>query len=145
MDSELSEIEIVFAQKLASGEPITRRRAFRTLRDWIRTESANRGFSFFAKFDYKAMLHLTKGLHYAMWMQDKMLWQEQLADNIASLINLFQREWESVSFIKCMLITLSNEWPRIDRWRMDKFLMVSLSLCALIIWRKCNFINDRKR
>lgn len=84
---------------------------------------------FFAEFDDKAMLHLTKGLHYVMWMQDKMLWQEQLADNIASLLNLFEREKESVSFIKYMLITISNEWSRIDRWRMDKFLMVNLSLC----------------
>lgn len=75
------------------------------------------------------MLHLTKGLHYVMWMQDKMLWQEQLADNIASLLNLFEREKESVSFIKSMLITISNEWSRIDRWRMDKFLMVSFSPC----------------
>ncbi|VIO97962.1 Nucleolar protein,Nop52 containing protein [Brugia malayi] len=129
MDSELDEVEIVFAQKLASGEPIIRRRAFRTLCDWIRTESAKR------EFDYKAMSHLTKGLHYAMWMQDKMLWQEQLADNIASLINLFEREKESVSFIKSMLVTISNEWPRIDRWRMDKFLMLIRRLVRALFHR----------
>lgn len=52
MDSELDEIEIIFAQKLASGEPITRRRAFRTLCDWIRTESAKQGlFSAFFLFN----------------------------------------------------------------------------------------------
>lgn len=69
-------------------------------------------------------MRLSKGLHYAMWMQDKMLLQEQLADNIASLLLFFSSEIESANFIKCMLISLSNEWPRIDRWRMDKFLMV---------------------
>uniref|UniRef100_A0A0R3S0P1 Ribosomal RNA processing protein 1-like protein n=1 Tax=Elaeophora elaphi TaxID=1147741 RepID=A0A0R3S0P1_9BILA len=129
MDSGLDEVEIIFAQKLASGEPITRRRAFRTLCDWIQTESAKR------EFDDKAMLHLTKGLHYVMWMQDKMLWQEQLADNIASLLNLFKREKESVSFIKCMLITISNEWSRIDRWRMDKFLMLMRRLVRSLFLR----------
>uniref|UniRef100_A0A915PIY4 Uncharacterized protein n=1 Tax=Setaria digitata TaxID=48799 RepID=A0A915PIY4_9BILA len=129
MDSELDEVEIIFAQKLASGEPITRRRAFRTLCDWIRAESAKR------EFDDKAMLHLTKGLHYVMWMQDKMLWQEHLADNIASLLNLFERETESVSFVKCMLITISKEWSRIDRWRMDKFLMLIRRLVRAVFLR----------
>ncbi|EJD73740.1 hypothetical protein LOAG_18858 [Loa loa] len=122
-------LRLFFAQKLASGEPITRRRAFRTLRDWIRTESAKQ------EFDDKAMLHLTKGLHYVMWMQDKMLWQEQLADNIASLINLFGKEEESVLYIKCMLITISNEWSRIDRWRMDKFLMLIRRLVRALFMR----------
>ncbi|MCP9262599.1 Nucleolar protein,Nop52 [Dirofilaria immitis] len=129
MDSGLEETEIIFAQKLASGEPITRRRAFRTLCQWIQTESAKQ------EFDDKAMLHLTKGLHYVMWMQDKMLWQEHLADNIASLLNLFEREKESVLFIKCMLITISNEWSRIDRWRMDKFLMLIRRLVRALFLR----------
>ncbi|VDN23070.1 unnamed protein product [Gongylonema pulchrum] len=114
MDVELNEVEIVFAQKLASGEPITRRRAFRTLLMQVAG----------LEFESGAMLHLSKGLHYAMWMQDKMLWQEQLADNIASLLTRFVRESESALFVKCMLICLSHEWPRIDRWRMDKFLML---------------------
>lgn len=71
------------------------------------------------------MNRLCKGLHYVMWMQDQMLLQEELADNIASLITLFAGEQQSVLFIKCMLLSLSNEWHLVDRWRMDKFLMVS--------------------
>uniref|UniRef100_A0A0M3INZ7 Ribosomal RNA processing protein 1 n=1 Tax=Ascaris lumbricoides TaxID=6252 RepID=A0A0M3INZ7_ASCLU len=59
-----------------------------------------------------------------MWMQDQMLLQEELADNIASLITLFAGEQQSVLFIKCMLLSLSNEWHLVDRWRMDKFLML---------------------
>ncbi|VDK80408.1 unnamed protein product [Litomosoides sigmodontis] len=129
MDLELDEIKIIFAQKLASGEPTTRRRAFRALRDWIQAESAKQ------EFDDKAILHITKGLHYVMWMQDKMLWQEQLADNIASLLNLFEREKESVSFIKHMIITISNDWSRIDRWRMDKFLMLIRRLVRALFLR----------
>ncbi|VDK27996.1 unnamed protein product [Anisakis simplex] len=39
----MEDAEIVFAQKLASGEPVTRKRALRTLHDWIRKESASKG------------------------------------------------------------------------------------------------------
>lgn len=66
MDSELNEIEIVFAQKLASGEPITRRRAFRALRDWIQAESAKQG-PFFSCFMYHksriAFLYTSRQAH----------------------------------------------------------------------------------
>ncbi|VDM27102.1 unnamed protein product [Toxocara canis] len=114
----MEEAEIVFAQKLASGEPTTRKRALRTLHDWIRNESAKNDF------DVNSMGRLCKGLHYVMWMQDKMLLQEELADNIASLITHFSSEQQSVLFVKSMLVSLSNEWCRVDRWRMDKFLML---------------------
>lgn len=70
------------------------------------------------------MGRLCKGLHYALWMQDDMLIQEKLADNIASLIGNFRSNEHSAQFIMHMLLVLSNEWHRIDRWRMDKFLMV---------------------
>lgn len=61
-----------------------------------------------------------------MWMQDKMLLQEELADNIAYLINLFSSDEECVAFLEAFFFSLSREWPMIDRWRMDKFLMVML-------------------
>uniref|UniRef100_A0A915AH85 Uncharacterized protein n=1 Tax=Parascaris univalens TaxID=6257 RepID=A0A915AH85_PARUN len=115
---EMDEVETILAQKLASGELVTRRRAFKALRDWIRTESAKN------EFGVESMNRLCKGLHYVMWMQDQMLLQEELADNIASLITLFAGEQQSVLFMKCMLLSLSNEWHLVDRWRMDKFLML---------------------
>lgn len=58
-----------------------------------------------------------------MWMQDKMILQEELADRIGGLINIFTSEEEKVRFVACFLKSLSKEWPHIDRWRMDKFLM----------------------
>lgn len=36
-------VEIVFAQRLASGEPITRKRALKHLREHIKEESAKEG------------------------------------------------------------------------------------------------------
>lgn len=40
MDVDLESVEIVFAQKLACGEPGTRRRALNALHDWIKEQSA---------------------------------------------------------------------------------------------------------
>ena len=53
-----------------------------------------------------------------------MLLQEELADEISGLINLFENEEQICEFVTAILMTLSKEWPMIDRWRMDKFLMV---------------------
>lgn len=59
-----------------------------------------------------------------MWMQDKMLLQEELAENICNLIDLYPTEEQAIEFVKSLIFSLSKEWPLIDRWRMDKFLMV---------------------
>lgn len=67
---------------------------------------------------------LSVGLHYILWMQDKMTLQEELIDNIASLIDAFSSEQHSRNYIQVLFETLSKEWPMIDRWRMDKFLLV---------------------
>ncbi|CAI2350057.1 unnamed protein product [Caenorhabditis sp. 36 PRJEB53466] len=117
MEVDLASVEVVFAQKLACGEPATRQRALRVLHDWIREQSSKK------PFDDADLMRLCKGLHYVMWMQDKMVLQEELADRIGGLINIFTSETEKVRFVACFLKSLSKEWPHIDRWRMDKFLM----------------------
>lgn len=108
----------MFAQKLACGESVTRQRAFRTLQDWIRQQSSIR------PFNEADMLRLCKGLHYVLWMQDKMLLQEELADRISQLLLVFTSEQERVLFIESVFKSLAKEWNHIDRWRMDKFLMM---------------------
>lgn len=42
MSDALAGVEIVFAQKLASGEPITRKRALAALHEWIQEQSQAR-------------------------------------------------------------------------------------------------------
>uniref|UniRef100_A0A8R1I9Y2 Reverse transcriptase domain-containing protein n=1 Tax=Caenorhabditis japonica TaxID=281687 RepID=A0A8R1I9Y2_CAEJA len=117
MEVDLASVEVIFAQKLASGEPATRQRALRVLHDWIREQSTKK------PFEDSDLMRLCKGLHYVMWMQDKMLLQEELADRIGGLINIFTSEAEKIRFFGCFFKSLSKEWPHIDRWRMDKFLM----------------------
>ncbi|KAK5966814.1 Ribosomal RNA processing protein 1 [Trichostrongylus colubriformis] len=118
MEADLKSVEVIFAQKLACGEPVTRQRAFRTLQDWIKQQSAVRPFT------EADMMRLCKGLHYVLWMQDKMLLQEELADRLSQLQLVFSREEERVLFVECIFKSLAKEWNHIDRWRMDKFLMM---------------------
>uniref|UniRef100_A0A0N5AST3 Ribosomal RNA processing protein 1-like protein n=1 Tax=Syphacia muris TaxID=451379 RepID=A0A0N5AST3_9BILA len=118
MDAELNESQIVLAQKLACGEPVTRKRAIRALEKWIKQTSEEH------EFNEKLMTSLCKGLYYGMWMQDKMLLQESLADFFGNIINIFHKEAQSARYVKSFFCTISDEWPRVDRWRMDKFLMV---------------------
>lgn len=58
-------------------------------------------------------------------MQDKMILHEELVDNICGLMEILQTENEVLEFAGSMLYSLSKEWSNIDRWRMDKFLMVT--------------------
>ena len=63
----------------------------------------------------------------------KRVFQEELADRISGLRNTFKSEEEKAMYIKAMFICLSKEWHKIDRWRMDKFLMVRVFLTPIII------------
>jgi len=59
-----------------------------------------------------------------MWMQDKMLLQEELADNIGELINHLGTNDQVFLFAESFFTTMGREWHAIDRWRLDKFLMM---------------------
>ena len=63
-----------------------------------------------------------------MWMQDKPLIQEELSANIASLIHSFNNSKTALLFIKTFYKTECREWNTIDKWRMDKFLMVRMMI-----------------
>lgn len=122
-------VEIVFAQRLASGEQITRKRALKYLREHIKQESSKNTFT------DDSLFRLCKGLHYALWMQDKMLLQEELADDICALTNLLASDKQIADFARALINTLSKEWPGIDRWRMDKFLMFNRRLIRTLFAR----------
>ena len=95
-----------------------------------------------------------KALFYCMWMADKpmpqvnfsviiniqklskpsrvlccnvvvMVLQEQLADQISSLVEVFESKPNVMNlFVEWFFRTMAREWPYIDRFRMDKFCMV---------------------
>lgn len=86
----------------------------------------------FLAFSDETMERFCKGLHYSLWMQDKPLLQEELSLKIANIINLPKLEEQSMGMIKALLNSLSKEWSKIDCWRMDKFLYVSLFKCSYL-------------
>ena len=73
------------------------------------------------------MLKLWKGLFYCMWMSDKPLVQEDLAETISALVHSFANRQTGLLYSKVALTTMAREWGGIDTWRMEKFLMVILT------------------
>ncbi|NXY44418.1 RRP1B protein, partial [Ceuthmochares aereus] len=112
--------EIQFAQRLAANEKRIRDRALKKLRGYIgvRTQRPAGGFS------QEELLKIWKGLFYCMWMQDKPLLQEELADNIAQLIHVFQNTEARHLFIQTFWQTMNREWTGIDSLRLDKYYML---------------------
>ncbi|XP_049690928.1 ribosomal RNA processing protein 1 homolog B isoform X1 [Accipiter gentilis] len=112
--------EIQFAQRLAANEKRIRDRALKKLRGYIgvRTQRPAGGFS------QEELLKIWKGLFYCMWMQDKPLLQEELADNISQLIHVIQNTEARHLFIQTFWQTMNREWNGIDNLRLDKYYML---------------------
>lgn len=69
-------------------------------------------------------MRVWKGLFYSMWMSDKPLPQENLANKIAALVHSFSNIESSMQFFAMFLKTMAIEWGGIDQWRIDKFMML---------------------
>ncbi|NXA26736.1 RRP1B protein, partial [Ibidorhyncha struthersii] len=75
-------------------------------------------------FSQEELLKIWKGLFYCMWMQDKPLLQEELADNISQLIHVIQNTEARHLFIQTFWQTMNREWIGIDNLRLDKYYML---------------------
>lgn len=75
-------------------------------------------------FDDQDFLRIWKGLFYCMWMADKPLPQEKLADELGTLVHCFPDPAVAIQFFGMFLRTMSLEWYGIDQWRIDKFMVV---------------------
>ncbi|NXI64766.1 RRP1B protein, partial [Anseranas semipalmata] len=75
-------------------------------------------------FSQEELLKIWKGLFYCMWMQDKPLLQEELANNISQLIHVIQNTEAQHLFIQTFWQTMSREWNGIDNLRLDKYYML---------------------
>ncbi|XP_071747231.1 uncharacterized protein [Lepeophtheirus salmonis] len=110
-------VEIQFAQKLAGNDVNVRDKALKKLKKWL---SGNKALN------PDEMLRLWKGLYYCYWMSDKPLIQEELSEKISELIHVFgSNEALALSYAESYFKTMNREWFGIDRWRMDKFLLLS--------------------
>ncbi|NXA39267.1 RRP1B protein, partial [Eudromia elegans] len=112
--------EVQLAQRLAANEKRIRDRALKKLRGYVsaRTQRPCGGFS------EEELLKIWKGLFYCMWMQDKPLLQEELANNISQLIHVIQNSEAQHLFIQTFWQTMNREWNGLDGLRLDKYYML---------------------
>uniref|UniRef100_A0A1B6MJI1 Ribosomal RNA processing protein 1 homolog n=1 Tax=Graphocephala atropunctata TaxID=36148 RepID=A0A1B6MJI1_9HEMI len=128
--------EISFAKVLACNDKRLRDRGLKRLRKWFMARS--QGSIDFTKEDH---MRIWKGLFYCMWMSDKPLVQEELAEEISNLVHSFASFKASLLFVETFFASLSVEWFGIDQLRLDKFMMLvrrfvrqSFELVARIEW-----------
>ncbi|XP_039958424.1 ribosomal RNA processing protein 1 homolog [Bactrocera tryoni] len=112
--------EVQIVRSLACNDLNKRNRQIRKLRKWLQIRARS---SF--PFSEEDFLRIWKGLYYNMWMSDKPLVQEDLAEQLGKLIECFDGEVAtSVNFFGAFMKTMCNEWFGIDQWRIDKFMML---------------------
>jgi ribosomal RNA-processing protein 1 len=63
--------------------------------------------------DQAELLKLWKGLFYCMWMSDKPRTQQQLARDLANLVDIVPKE-AVVPFLQAFWRTMAREWMGID-------------------------------
>ncbi|KAG5438841.1 hypothetical protein PCANB_002561 [Pneumocystis canis] len=89
-------------------------------------DSAVISLSFFLSkkhLDYFELLKLWKGLYYCMWMSDRPLTQQKLADDLANLVSQCSIQ-NSLLFLKAFWETICREWISIDILRLNKFYLL---------------------
>nr|XP_033327776.1 ribosomal RNA processing protein 1 homolog isoform X2 [Megalopta genalis] len=111
--------EIRFARLLSSNDKRVRDKILKNLRKWLTVRSKS---SFvFTEADFT---RLWKGLFYCMWMSDKPLVQEELAESLSKIVHCFDDKDLVLLYTKCAFRTLGTEWLGIDQYRLDKFCML---------------------
>ncbi|XP_033225406.1 ribosomal RNA processing protein 1 homolog [Belonocnema kinseyi] len=130
--------EIKFARLLASKDKKVRDKVLKNLKKWLTARSR----SSFA-FTEPDFIRLWKGLYYCMWMSDKPLVQEELAESISKIVHCFSSMKTALLYIKCTFKSLATEWFGIDQYRVDKFEMLlrriirqTFEMCKNNEWNK---------
>ncbi|XP_071858035.1 ribosomal RNA processing protein 1 homolog Nnp-1 isoform X1 [Bombus fervidus] len=111
--------EIKFARLLSCNDKVTRDKVLKYLKRWliVRTQSSLA----LSKEDF---MRLWKGLFYYMWVSDKPLIQEELAESLSKIVHCLKAKEVVVLYTECVLRTLGIEWFGIDQYRLDKFCML---------------------
>ena len=58
--------------------------------------------------------------------------QEELSARICGLLKAFSDGATALRFAAAFFATQANEWNRLDQWRMDKYMMVTMSMATSI-------------
>ncbi|XP_052851830.1 ribosomal RNA processing protein 1 homolog [Drosophila gunungcola] len=132
---KVSKEELVVAQEvkivraLAGNDVAQRNRQIRKLRKWFKLRASS---SF--PFTEEDFMRIWKGLYYNMWMSDKPLVQEELAEQLAQMVDSFGGNTAcSLAYFSAFMRTMCQEFFGIDQWRMDKFLMLTRRMVRYVL------------
>jgi len=105
---------INFGKRLAHTDKLIRDRGFRTLKKWLTKHPDLERLDF---------MKLWKGLYFGIWMADKRPVQQELAVNIAVLINDVPRAKQAM-WMDTFWETMQTAWEKLDIHRISKYLLV---------------------
>ncbi|KAF7404635.1 hypothetical protein HZH66_003541 [Vespula vulgaris] len=111
--------EIKFARLLACNDKKIRDKVLKSVKKWLTVRSKS---SF--ELTEADFMRLWKGLFYCMWMSDKPLAQEELAESLSKIVHCLDSMSNVLLYTKSTLKTLAIEWFGIDQYRLDKFAML---------------------
>lgn len=107
-----------FVRQLASNKRTVRENAIETLKKFLSSkEKAN-------KINIMELNKLWKGLFYSMWFCDKPRPQQRLANQLAKLFSECIIDEQFCNFVESFWNIMNKEWKELDKWRIDKFLML---------------------
>ena len=100
-------------KRLADTDPVIRSRSFKKLRHACRKPVT----------DYSELLRLWRGLWYALWMADKRVNQTAVAVEAVQLGQVYS-DADYTLWTRAFFETLISMWSGLDKWRVDKFLLL---------------------
>ncbi|CAH8549695.1 unnamed protein product [Schistosoma guineensis] len=124
------------AKALASNQDKVRRKAQKQVKVLLSKKSLN------GKDDwtYEQLLGICKGLHYSLWMQDKLLLKEQTVVRLCNILPNIEDNTVTLYYSYAMFETLAREWDNLDYWRVDKFMLLGREFFT----RGLQFISCKK-
>lgn len=120
-----------FGKKLAHTDKKVREKGFKIVLKWLKKNAET--------LDAMEMMKMWKSLWYAFWMSDKPLVQQELAVNLALTMNAMPEDkWPL--WIAAFWETMQSSWEKIDRHRMNKYLLLMRCFLAETL----HFVRIRK-
>jgi hypothetical protein len=108
----------LFGKKLASSDEPVRKEGFKILTEWMENNYGNPE----AEPDAGDLLKIWRALFFNMWMSDKRPVQQQTAAETCALGRIFS-DRNLVMWISTFWKLMSAQWSKLDRYRMNKYLL----------------------
>lgn len=107
-----------FVRQLASNKRSVRENALATLKKFLSSKEKAK------KMTITEFNKLWKGLFYTMWFCDKPRPQQRLANDLSKLFSECIVDEQFYNFVESFWTIMTKEWRELDKWRLDKFLML---------------------